>query len=308
MKRVVLAALMVAVTGGTAFGRSYDDLNAGIQLGNLGQWNDAVLSLDKALAANDLVPNLQFIAHYDRARAHLYLGQYDLALADYSASLTIRPGEAQVLIDRSVIYLNLGKLEQAASDLDSVIAAHPLLARPYGVRATVNVKRGNMDRSRDDLKTLLKLAPENARRGNSTGIINWEIGEVGDAEDNFSFEASHGPNQVYAWLWYSLAEARLGKAAPRRALPDFDKKAWPAPIIAFFLGDVAQDAVFAAAQQGAGDAVKGQTCEANFYIGEWLLQRHDQAAAKPMMAKAASDCPTNFIEWSPAQMDLAGLP
>jgi len=308
MKRVVLAALMAAAMAGPASGRSYDDLNAGIQLFNMGQWSDAVLALDKALAANDLVPNLQFIAHYDRAWAHFYLRQYDLALGDYSASLTLRPGETQVLVDRSMIYLNMGELEQASAGLDAVIAAHPQLARPYGIRATVNVKRGQIDKSREDMKTLLKLLPEKTRRGNGMGILSWEVGQIGDAEDNFSYETSHGPNMVYAWLWYTLTEVRLGKTVPRRSLPDFDKTAWPAPIIRFFLGDTTQDAVFAAAQQGDGGAVKGQVCEANFYIGEWLAQKHDQAGAKPLLTKAASDCPTNFIEWSPAQMDLAGLP
>lgn len=308
MKKVALAALIVTAIAAPAAARSYDDLNAGIQLFNLSQWDGAILALDKALAANDLVPNLQFIAHYDRAWAHFYLGQYDLALADYSASLALRPGESQVLIDRSMTYLNMGKLEEASAGLDAVIAAHPLLARPYAIRATINVKRGQMDKSREDMKTLLKLLPEKTRRGNGVGIINWQIGEVGDAEDNFSYEASHGPNTVYAWLWYSLAEVRLGKNVPRRSLPDFDKKAWPAPIISFFLGESAQDAVFAAARQGDAGAIKGQICEANFYVGEWLLQRHDPGAAKPLMAKAASDCPTNFIEWGPAQMDAAGLP
>jgi len=308
MKQFALAALIVAAMAGPVSGRSYDDLNAGIQLYNLRQWNDAVLALDKALAANDLVPSLQFIAHYDRAWAHLYLKQYDLALQDYSASLALRPSETQVMIDRAMTYLNMGKLEEAAADIDGAIAAHPQLAWPYGLRATVNVKRAQMDKSREDMKTLLKLLPETIRRGTVIGIINWQIGEIGGAEDNFSYEASHGPNNRYAWLWYSLAEVRLGKAVPRRSLPDFDKTAWPAPIIHFFLGDMAQDAVFSAAQQGDADATKGQICEANFYIGEWLLQHHDQAGAKPLMAKAASDCPTGFIEWSPAQMDLAGLP
>ena len=308
MKQFALAALIVAALAAPASGRSYDDLNAGIQLYNLRQWNEAVLALDKALAANDLVPSLQFIAHYDRAWAHLYLRQYDLALQDYSASLTLRPSETQVLIDRAVTYLNMGKLEQAAADIDAVIAAHPQLPRPYALRATIDVKRGQMDKSREDMKALLKLLPETTKRGNGLGIINWQIGEIGDAEDNFSYEASHGPNTVYAWLWYTLAEVRLGKTVPRRSLPDFDKTAWPAPIISFFLGDMAQDAVFTAAQQGDIDATKGQICEANFYIGEWLLQHHDEAGAKPLMAKAASDCPTSFIEWSPAQTDLAGLP
>jgi lipoprotein NlpI len=164
-----------------------------------------------------------------------------------------------------------------------------------------------MDKSREDMKAALKLLPDKTRPNNAFGIIDWEIGATGDAEDNFSFEASNGPNKRYAWLWYTLTELRLGKSVPRRELPDFDHKAWPAPIINFFLGDATREDVMTAAQQGSPDDVKGQVCEANFYIGEWLLQHHDQPGAKPLMTKAAADCPTGFIEWTPAQMDLAGL-
>ena len=52
----------------------------------------------------------------------------------------------------------------------------------------------------------------------------------------------------------------------------------------------------------------GQTCEANFYVGEWLLLHHDTAGAAPLIHKAAADCPHNFVEWMPAQIDLEDLP
>jgi len=91
-------------------------------------------------------------------------------------------------------------------------------------------------------------------------------------------------------------------------LPDFDLKNWPGPIVNLFLGNGAQEAVFAAATQGEADAIGGQVCEANFYVGEWLLQHHDLSGAKPLISKAASDCPTNFIERMPAQMDQAEVP
>lgn len=308
MKQIAFAALMAGALTAPARGGSYEDLNAGIQRYNLSEWNEAIAEFDKALSAKDLIPDQVFIAHYDRGRAHLHLSQFDQAIEDYSASLAVRPGETQVLIDRSLAYLDAGKLDQAASDLDTLVAARPQLASPYSIRAIVHIKRGQMDKSRDDLKTLLKLLPENTRRGHTVGILNWEVGQVSDAEDNFSYEADHGPNHVYAWLWYALAEIRLGKRVPKGSLPDFDKTAWPAPLIGFFTGETTQDAVFAAARQGDDDQIRGQVCEANFYVGEWLIQYHDQPAAKPLMAKAAGECPTSFIEWAPAQMDLAGLP
>jgi len=144
-------------------------------------------------------------------------------------------------------------------------------------------------------------------RGYAVGLFNWEAGQIGDAEDNFSYEASHGAKNIYAWLWYALTEARLGKSVPRRALPDYNKKAWPGPIVGFFLGDTPQETVFAATQQGDDQLVRRQVCEANFYVGEWLLRNNNTAIAKPLLSTAAETCPSNSLEWMPAQMDRMGL-
>jgi lipoprotein NlpI len=309
MKKIALVALLLAGGAGMALASSYDDLNAGIQYYNLGQWQPAIGAFDKALAAGDLGPDLQFVAHFDRGQSYARIGRPDAAIEDYSASLQIRPGEVQVLIDRASAYVNSGKLDLAAADLDHVIAARPNIRRVFAIRIAINIRRGQWDKARDDTKMLLKLMPDNARRGIGIGTLDWEAGQITDAEENFSYEASNGPNKVYAWLWYALTEARLGKSVPRRSLPDADLTKWPGPVINFFLGTADREAVFAsAAQADTPAAITGQLCEANLYVGEWLLRNHDQAGARPLIAKAATICPTNFIEWVPAQMDQAEAP
>lgn len=308
MKSIGLAALFVLTAAPPASAASYDNLNAGIQLYNLGQWSNAIEQFDKALAAEELAPSLRFIAYFDRAQAHTRLLQFGPAIEDYSAGLALQPGEVQVLLNRASAYAATGKLDQAAADLDSAIAIRPKLSFPYGMRAALNIKRGQAEKSREDMKTSLALLPERASGSNSIGIANWVVGQFGEAEKNFSDATDKGDaHAIYSWLWYALTEARLGKAIPRRSLPDFDLKNWPGPIVNFFLGSATQDAVFAAAAQGEANAIDGQVCEANFYLGEWLLQHHDQTGAKPLIGKAAGDCPTSFIEWMPAQMDQAGL-
>src|SRR5579883_2594535 len=157
VRQIAFAALVAAVLAVPAKAGSYDELNAGIQLYNLGDCKVAIAEFDKALAAKDLIPDQVYIAHYDRGRAHLALSQFDQAIEDYSASLALRPGETQVLLDRSVAYLDAGKLDQAMSDLDRLVAAHPQLATPYRFRSFVHIKRGEIDKGRDDLKMVLKL-------------------------------------------------------------------------------------------------------------------------------------------------------
>ena len=67
--KAVLCLLVWSATA--ALGASYDDLNDAIDAYTAGQWDTAIPDFDKALAANDLVPSLQYIAHLDRAIAHI---------------------------------------------------------------------------------------------------------------------------------------------------------------------------------------------------------------------------------------------
>jgi len=306
MKKITLAALLLAGWTGVASASSYDDLNAGIQYYNQEQWQAAIGAFDKALAAGDLGPDQQFIALYDRATSRTSLGQLDPGIADYTAALALRPNEAQVLVDRSSAYFRAEKYEQAGPDIERLIGLRPTFAHAYGLRALLNVKRGQLEQSREDFKTVVRLAPENIRN-HSFGIVNWVVGQVDRADDIFSDLTRRGTNKTYAWLWYALTQARLGKDVPQRALLDIDLAAWPGPIVNFFLGKAPQDSVFAAADRGEAAARDGQICEANFYVGEWFVQHHDQAAARPLLDKAAAGCTTGFLEWMPAQFDSAAL-
>jgi len=308
MKKIVMAASLISALGtGQSFCSSYDDLNAGIHLHNLRQWSASIAAFDKALAAGDLLPSQQFFAHMDRGLAHQAQLDYELALADYSACLALQPRNVAALSERATIYLDTGKLAEAAVDLDALIALRPMLTSAYTIRAAIDARLGNAAQSVTDSKKVLALLPSDYVRNMATGIIAWQADEPDVAEENFTYAASQGSSNVYAWLWLALTKARIGKVVPKENFPDSDNKSWPAPIIGFFTGDTTQDAVFAAAGEGEDALTRGRICEANFYIGEWLLQHRDPSAAQPMIRKAADDCPMDFVEWSPAQIALAGF-
>ena len=118
------AALLVgSVTSGLCSG--YDDLNAGIELHNRGQWDAAIAAFDKALATSDLNIDQQFIAHIDRAQAREGKHDWDGALADFNACVELKPGTERPLLDRAVFYLNRNKPDEARRDFDALIALNP---------------------------------------------------------------------------------------------------------------------------------------------------------------------------------------
>jgi lipoprotein NlpI len=308
MKKIALATLIFAGSIATANCASYDDLNRGIQYYALGQWRAAIDAFDKALAAKDLPPGLQFTAHLDRGLAYRALGQYDQALTDYSAGLALQPDDPRALLERAIVYLNTKKLAEAGSDLDRLIGKRPMMISAYNMRAAINARLGQTDRSAEDLKTVLSVQPDSYRLRNlGTGIANWQADKLKLAEDNFSYATTAGSGNVYAWLWLSLTQLRQGKDVPRGYVPNFDRKKWPAPIVSVFLEESTAEAALSAAEEGDEEAVKGQVCEADFYIGEWLYLHKDAQSAKKLIGKAADECPLEFVEWAPAQIEMARL-
>jgi tetratricopeptide (TPR) repeat protein len=308
MKRIVIMVALVSALGSQqAFGSSYDDLNAGIELHNLKQWSASIVAFDKALAPGDLLSNQTFIAHMDRGQAHQALKQYEAALADYSACLLLVPTSATALLERADVELNMGKFAEAAGDLDTLIDHRPMLTTPYTMRAAINAKLGRVEQSREDSKKVLSLLPADYVRNIATGIIAWQAGETSVAEDNFSHATSQGPGSTFAWIWLALTKVRAGEAIPAGDFPNFDRSRWPAPIVSFFTGETQQDAVFAAAGDGSDTETRGRMCEANFYVGEWLLRHGNKIAAQSMIRKAADGCPVYLAEWGVAQTELAGF-
>lgn len=306
MKKTAIAACMLFAPVALADG--YGDLNSGIQLRNRGMWEQAVPYFDKALADGDLTPDQKLVALLDRGEAHGRLDHADLALADFTAALTLQPTSAYALLNRAGIYEFQKKYDLALADLDALATARPLLASTYRLRARVNALRGQLDKSRDDLRLLLSLMPDKAQ-GRGIGIIDWQLGLMPEAGRNMSYTLDH-EHDIYSWIWLALVDMRTGKDVPRRDLPDYVKTKWPAPIVGYFLGDTPQDQVFELARtmDGGQGGANGRDCEANFYVGERLLQLHDTTGAAPLIHKAANECPRNFVEWSPAQIDQAELP
>jgi lipoprotein NlpI len=74
-----------------------------------------------------------------------------------------------------------------------------------------------------------------------------------------------------------------------------------------FLGEMAPEAVLAAADDADPRVQKGQVCEANFYAAELALQRGSTEEATRLFGLAAADCPKNFVEWSEAKAELKAL-
>jgi lipoprotein NlpI len=79
------------------------------------------------------------------------------------------------------------------------------------------------------------------------------------------------------------------------------------PVIAYLLGDLAEEALFKAAATGDVKAVAGQTMAAHFHAGQRRLLEGDAAGAREHFQKCAATKLFQYAEVAWAQDELRAL-
>jgi lipoprotein NlpI len=265
MRKIALAMLLGCVSAHAA---SYNDLNVAIYYLVDGDDDKALAWFDKALAPGDLNPDLTRVAHLDRGRIYLEKRQDAEAIADFTAVLAIKPGDAAVLRDRAAAYAGAGKLESAADDLDLVLAKFP------------------------SDKALAFHA----------GLINWQVGRYERAAQNFS---GQNAGDVVGWLWLQLANVRSGKTTTPFQGVITDREAWPNPLIALYSGEKHEDEILKVARESK--AAASETCDAEFFAAEWRIAHGDGNGARPLLQDVTRNCVGDRSQAAIAAFELAKL-
>jgi lipoprotein NlpI len=91
------------------------------------------------------------------------------------------------------------------------------------------------------------------------------------------------------------------------AAKQLDMTVWPAPVIRHFIGEINAEQVFGAAFDTDPKTKLSQTCEANFYSGEFALLKKDKKEALRLLKLAADNCPPSFVESTAAIAELITL-
>ena len=277
MKRLCGAGLFAAMLASSAQAGSFDDFNLGVAARNRGDNDAAIAAFNRALAAGDLAPNLQYIALFDRGVAYALKMRYVEAIADFSAVIKLRPDYFVAYFARAQIYDATGQVAFGAADCDKMISLKPDAHSPYAL----------------------------------CGRIQFELGQYAQAASLFENALRLGQGRpAYSLLWLDLAKIRAAQSNTggiAQTARSVDVDGWPSPILDFFSGTGTPEAVDAAAAKGDAQTQRNQKCEVGFYLGEWQLEHNDTAAAKPLLVQAVSLCPNNFIELAPAKAELKRL-
>jgi tetratricopeptide (TPR) repeat protein len=123
----------------------------------LGQFDMAISDYSAAIA---LGTSRLSIAYGNRANVLTETGDYPRAFADYARALKVAPNSPVIRANRATAYLNTGDSARAIQDLDDAIAIDPAYGLAYARRGMAHLKRGDYDRAAQDLREGLDLDPE----------------------------------------------------------------------------------------------------------------------------------------------------
>jgi lipoprotein NlpI len=255
-------------------------------------------------------PKARGVAFYNRGNAYVLKGDHEKAIADFDEALKLEPKNASIYNNRGNARNDKGEGDAAMADFDAAIKTNPRYAAAYFNRGNAFAAKGETDRALKDYDAAIKNNKRNVNAFIARGALLLASGASAKARADMKQAARIAPKNAYAVLWSDIAERRAkqkGRLAAKNGTKGLDMKAWPAPVVRLYAGEIEPDAVLAGADSPSDTVKAAQVCEANFYSGEYALIGGSREDAAKLFQAAVKDCPRGFLEGIAAAAELKGM-
>ena len=274
--------------------------------GSLGRPDLGLADIGRALDIAPALLDARVVRSYLRGRLRDYRG----AIADLDAVIAARPGDSVSLRRRGEFRNWLDEHDAALVDFSAALAVR-LDADTLVDRAIAHGDAGEDGPERADLAAALHLVPGDQGALFARGQLYFRNGAFAAAAADFVGAADGARADAYYVIWAYLGAAHSGIADAATALARrarrLDLDEWPGQIIELYLGR----RTAASVQPPPGGHIpwmtEGYRCEADFYLGEYLLLGGHRRAARTSFAAAAKTGINEFVEYQAARVELARL-
>jgi tetratricopeptide (TPR) repeat protein len=205
-------------------------------------------------------------AFYNRGNAYTAKGDAGAAIADYDEALKLDAKNAGALNNRGSARNEKGELDAAIADFDAALKLSGRFASAYFNRANAYAAKGDTARAMADYNKAIALNRRNVNAYLARGALHLAGGEAAKARSDMRQALAMDRRNAYAVLWHEIAERRArqkGVLASGKGLKDVEMKAWPAPVLHLFVGELKPEGVLVAADDANAATKQAHTCEAN---------------------------------------------
>jgi tetratricopeptide (TPR) repeat protein len=179
-------------------------------------WRNLIDSCTKVLDA-DVSPDVKVGAFYNRGAAYERVGDGARALADYTASLKLKPNFARALIARGTLYVGQNKLDLAIADLDKAIAVEPKSAIAFSNRALAHLRKNDNKKAIADLTRAIEIDPNDASSYAARGAVYVIMSDNARAMEDFNRAIALDSKLMIALLNRGVLRAGSGDKAGAKA-------------------------------------------------------------------------------------------
>jgi len=156
MKRVIAACtVLINSSGGSADNRALVHLQRGSMYRRLGQFELALVDFSESLRYDPKSAD----AYTGRGNAYRGLKLVDQAIADHSEAIRLKPDDATSYNNRGNAWSDVKNTEKAMADYDTAIKLNPTYASAYYNRGNLRLATGDKDGAIADYQQAVKLNP-----------------------------------------------------------------------------------------------------------------------------------------------------
>jgi tetratricopeptide (TPR) repeat protein len=329
---LIMICVVFLVTDARAAGAS--DLEAANSAVEKGSSDEAIQLFTQALASSDLSTNDQFKARQGRGREYtaksLIADAFERrddgrrlrenAIADFSATIGLRPDDVDALLDRGQAYHLNQQFDLAVADFGAALnhnkSSAVLLQRAASQRA-----KGAYDEAIADCTAALAGDMSDARldawdiyseRGSSEFLAGRFDAAAADFDKAISLGADSRKDDVlwlpYQMAWLHISHARAGRTDAQelaKLAAGINLTQWPGTLISFFLGQTRFENVSAASNHGAMG--RSRECNLSLFAGEDTLAKGSADMARELILRASEVCNVHTLQYVVANVELGRI-
>lgn len=170
----------------------------------LGEFYDAVLSIDEALNINQT-----YLCYYSKAVANDSLQNYSEAITNYTKTIEMNAQYAKAYFALSLAYLNNKDIENALKIANSSVQKFNAEGRAYEVRSIVHHANGDFANAINDLSKLETMIDDNTKVLYTRGRYYFEYEQYLNARSDFEQLLSKSNEYNDAAYWNGRASEEL---------------------------------------------------------------------------------------------------